>query len=80
MDKKEKLFRKISSKNRSFLSKIVDQLTAGNKTGLYITKVKDTDFFKLRKGDFRIIFHYDTNKDPVIDSIRLRNEKTYKNL
>ncbi|HFC11116.1 MAG TPA: hypothetical protein ENJ75_02965 [Candidatus Kaiserbacteria bacterium] len=80
MDKKEKLFRKISAKDRLFLSKIISQLTNGHKIGLNITKVKDTDFFKLRKGNFRIIFHYEKGKVLIIDSIRLRNEKTYKNL
>lgn len=80
MDKKEKLFRKISSKDRLLLSKIVDQLAVGSKAGLHITKIKDTDFFKLRKGNFRIIFHYGAGKVPTIDSIRLRNEKTYRNL
>lgn len=80
MDKKEKLFRKISPKDRLLLSNIVDQLIIGDKIGLHITKIKDTDFFKFRKGNFRIIFHYDVDKIPIIDSIRLRNEKTYRNL
>ncbi len=80
MDKKEKLFRKISAKDRLLLSKIINQLTGEDKTGLNIAKVKDTDFFKLRKGNFRIIFHYEASKVFVIDSVRLRNEKTYKNL
>ena len=80
MDKIEKLFRKISSKNRLLLSNIIDQLLEGNKTGLHVTKIKDTDFFKLRKGDFRIIFHYEKDNVIIIDSIRVRNEKTYRNL
>ncbi len=80
MDKKEKLFRKISTKDRLLLSKIISQLTEGNNTGLNIAKVKDTDFLKLRKGNFRIIFHYEKGKTLVIDSIRLRNEKTYRNI
>ena len=42
-----------------------------------IIKIEDTDFFRLKKRKFRIIFHYN-NKDIIIDSIKLRNEKTYK--
>ena len=80
MDKKEKLFRKISSKDRLLLSEIIDQLISGNNTGLRVMKIKDSDFFKLRKGNFRIIFHYGAGNMQIIDSIRLRNEKTYKNL
>jgi len=80
MDKIEKLFRKISKKDRLLLDDIVSQLAKGDKTGLSVSKVRGTDFYKLRKGNFRVIFHYDTNSMPIIDSIRLRNENTYKNL
>jgi len=34
---------------------------------------------KGKRRRFRIIFHWE-NGAPVIDSIRLRNERTYKNL
>ncbi len=78
MDKIEKLFRRLSPKDRSYLRAIVNALYSGEREGLQIKKLAGSDFYRLRKGIFRIIFHYDTSHSAVIDSIRIRNEKTYK--
>lgn len=79
MDKIEKLFRKISQKSREQLLLVISKLLSGQKTGLNIKKLKGTDFFRLRSGRFRIIFHYEDNsKEIIIDSIKLRDENTYK--
>lgn len=79
MDKIEKLLRKINKKNRESLLQIIELLLSGKKKGLNIIKVKNTDFYRLRCGKFRIIFHYEgENKEIIVDSIKLRNEKTYK--
>ncbi len=77
MDKIEKLLRKISKKNREKLLHIITLLVTGKKKEFNIKKLKDSDFYRLRSGRFRIIFHYE-NKKIVIDNIRLRNENTYK--
>lgn len=77
MDEIEKLFRKISSKERILLQNIISDLL-NNKKPLNINKLKDSDFYRLRKRKFRIIFHYDSQKEIVIDSIRMRREKTYR--
>lgn len=77
MDNIEKLFRKISAEERLLLSEISKKLIGGETLGLQIKKLSGSDFYRLRKGIFRIIFHYE-NKVPVIDSIRLKNEKTYR--
>ena len=76
MDKIEKLLRKISEKDRERLLVIVEKLIRGNTKGLNIQKVKNTDFYRLRSGRFRIIFHYE-DKRIIIDSIKLRNKNTY---
>ena len=79
MDKIEKLFRKISQKSREQLLLVISKLLSGQKAGLNIKKLKGTDFFRLRSGRFRIIFHYEDNsKEIIIDSIKLRDENTYK--
>ncbi len=79
MDKIEKLFRKISQKDKIALVGLVEALLSKNKDkNLDIKKLKDTDFYRIRKGNFRIIFHYDSFKEIIIDSIRLRKENTYK--
>ena len=46
---------------------------------LKIIKIKNTDFFRVRFKQFRIIYH-EENGEVIIDSIKLRNENTYKNL
>ena len=47
------------------------------KKKLNIKKLQNSDFYRVRKGRFRIIFHIE-KKTVVIDSIKLRNENTYK--
>ena len=78
MDKIEKLLRKVTFKNRQRLIEILELLAAGNKR-LNVLKIKNTDFYCLRAGRFRIIFHYES-KEVIIDSVKLRNESTYKGL
>lgn len=75
MDELQKLFRKLTKKEKSQLSEYAKQLQT-NPTGYNVTKVKGSDFYRARKGRWRFIFHYD-KKDVVIDNIRLRDEKTY---
>lgn len=79
MDKIEKLFRKISQTDRQRLLKLIQQLANNQLKNLNIGKVQKTDFFRLRSGRYRIIFHKENN-EIIIDSIKLRNEKTYKDL
>ena len=73
----EKLFKKISRKSREKLISVVEKLIKGNKQGLDIVKIKDSDFYRLKTGRFRIIFHKENN-EVIIDSIKIRNEQTYK--
>lgn len=77
MNDLEKLFRKISGKERKLLDSFLNQLISQNKKGLNIKKLEGSDFYRCKKGRFRIIFHYEGN-NIVIDSIRMRNESTYK--
>ncbi|MDO8517669.1 MAG: hypothetical protein Q7S26_00035 [bacterium] len=79
MDKNEKFLRKLSPKQRDVLQTLVEAILSGNTELLRITKLKGVDSYKVRKGDFRIVFHY--GKDmAIIDRIIFRNESTYKNL
>ncbi|MCX6735823.1 MAG: hypothetical protein NTZ13_01950 [Candidatus Parcubacteria bacterium] len=73
----EKLLRKISAKERAGLLAFLEQLSVKNEHGnLDVKKLKGSDLFRARKGNFRIIFHYE-EKEITIDSIRLRNDNTY---
>lgn len=78
MDEIEKLFQKISKKDRIALQNVIENLL-NKKQNINIKKLQGSDFYRIRKGSFRIIFHYDLEKKIIIDSIRLRNENTYKN-
>lgn len=78
MDRIEKLFAKISKKDRNELLQLL-QAISRNEATLKIVKIKNTDFFRVRSGRYRIIFHKDKAEN-VIDSIRLRDDNTYKHL
>ena len=78
MDKIEKLLRKISGKDREKLLNLVDSLLKGDKK-IKSVKIRNTDFFRVRSGKFRIIFHKESG-GVIIDSIKLRNENTYKTI
>jgi len=79
MNRLEKLFKKLTSKDGMLLREITQQLQSGNTMGLNVIKIAGSDFYRLKKRYFRIIFHLEKSV-PVIDSIRLRNERTYKDL
>lgn len=74
----EKLFRKIGKKERTLLFGIVQALLSKDHNGLVIKKLEQSDFYRLRKGNFRIIFHYDKAGEIIIDAVRLKGEDTYK--
>lgn len=74
----EKLFRKISKKEREILRESIDALLSKNHKGLAIKKLKGGALYRMRKGAFRIIFYYDENNNVVIVSVRIRREDTYK--
>ena len=77
MDKIRKLFKRISAKDKDAILEAVRKLSDDNlRNELDIKKIEDTDFYRIRKGRYRIIFHYQ-NSTPFVDSITIRNEKTY---
>lgn len=78
MNETEKLFRKINKKERDFLRDIISALARKEYHGLAIKKLKESDFYRLRKGNFRIIFHNDLNGEVIIDAVQLKGEDTYK--
>ena len=79
MDAIEKLLRKIIRQDRQRLLDITEKLIHGEIKGLNIKKITNSDFYRLRSGRFRIIFHYE-KKEVIIDSIKLRDKNTYRRL
>ena len=78
MDKIEKLFRRISEQDRHRLLDVIDKIIKRDKD-LKIIKIQNSDFFRVRCGQFRIIYHQEKSQI-IIDNIRLRDKNTYKNL
>ncbi len=78
MDKIEKLLRRISKSDRQRLEIALELLINKKFELLDIQKVKDTNLYRARKGNFRIIFGFGLDKEIIIYAIKLRNEKTYK--
>ncbi|EKD33258.1 MAG: hypothetical protein ACD_76C00057G0003 [uncultured bacterium] len=81
MDEMEKLLRKAKKKDRERLLAAMTALRNGQIKGFKIKKISGSNFYRIRIGDFRIIFSIDeTKKTIIIESVRLRDEGTYKNL
>jgi mRNA-degrading endonuclease RelE of RelBE toxin-antitoxin system len=76
MDHVEKLFRKVSKNDREKFLFVITKLVAKETRGLNIKKLVGSDFYRLRKGNFRIIFHYDKGIT-IVDSIRIKGDTTY---
>ena len=78
MRKIEKLLDKLNKKERMSLLETIKSLFSETAERLDVKKIKSTNFYRLRTGRFRIIFHRNGEKI-IIDDIRIRNENTYKN-
>ncbi|OHA84214.1 MAG: hypothetical protein A2937_01735 [Candidatus Yonathbacteria bacterium RIFCSPLOWO2_01_FULL_47_33b] len=74
----EKLLRKISKKDQLALREEISLLVQKRHQLLNIKKLQGSDFYRSRKGNFRIIFHYDELQKVVIDAVRLKGEDIYK--
>ena len=77
MDKIAKLLKKIAKKDRLALLDIVERLINGDKA-IEVIKIKNTDLYRAKYKNFRIIFHKEG--EVIIDSIKMRNDTTYNNL
>lgn len=80
MDALAKLFRKISTKERVLLRELLEEIKDPQlRALLQVKKLAGGKYFRVRKRNFRIIFHFEGNRIDV-DGVRLRNEKTYRGL
>lgn len=78
MNKLEKFFEKLDSKERIFLLGLTSRVKAGDLQGLNIKKLEgETNVFRLKKGDFRIIYSKNGQNIDLI-SVTRRSEKTYR--
>ena len=80
-DKVTKLLTKLSKSDLKRISKTVEQITMLQLEGLDIKALKgQSGVYRVRVGNYRIIFSVNQNKKTNILSIGRRNEKTYKDL
>ncbi len=73
MDAITKLLRNMSRKDKERVLAALIEIQAGTLSG---SKLQGTDAYRVRVGNFRIIYHLDS-ATPVIDAVRRRNEQTY---
>jgi len=74
----QKFLSKVSTKERVILAGIIKKIISGDTGGLQIKKlVGSKDFFRVRKGDFRIIYRQ-SKSDCLIIYVDHRSEATYK--
>jgi mRNA-degrading endonuclease RelE of RelBE toxin-antitoxin system len=78
MNELEKLLRKASKRDRERILSMLKQLREGKTQGLQYQKLKESNFYKVRFGKYRIIFSFTKTKAIHIEAIRLRSEKTYR--
>lgn len=78
MDALSKLLRKVSEKDRLRLFELLHEIKdPQSRKMLDIKKLSGGEFYRARKGIFRATYHFETERI-VIDSVRFRNEKTYR--
>ena len=80
MDALGKLIKRISPKDKErllFLMREIRDVEA--RKLLDIKKLSDGEHYRARKGNFRIIYHFENDRI-VTDSVRLRNENTYRDI
>ena len=75
-----KELRKFSPKERRIIERLIEKIIKRDLAGLDCKKLKGLkNFFRVRKGDIRIIFELKNDKEePNIFAIERRRENTYK--
>lgn len=79
MDKLSKSLRKLNAKEREIVKEILIKLNNGDTKGSDIKKLKSkNDFYRIRKGNIRIIYAVNNNSEIILIEIGRRNDNTYK--
>jgi len=78
MNKVGKFIKKCDPKDRNILIDIFEKISKNDLANLDLKKLKGYDnYFRIRKGDLRIIFHLDKSGSPIIQYISKRDDNTY---
>jgi len=78
VDQIDKQLRKLSPKPRKAFEKLIKQILSGNTKGLDVQKLKGrNDVYRVRKGEFRIIFRKSKRGAVNIIAFENRSDTTY---
>ena len=77
MDELGKLLRKVQKRDRERLLYVLTALQQGKLDGLEIKKLTNSPLYRIRTGNFRIIFSINGERNTII-SVQRRNESTYR--
>ena len=82
MDKIKKLLRKISHKERVEILSVIDVIISGGSLKNYdLLKLQGfDDLYRIRIGQFRVIYKTEDDVKRTIISLERRNDNTYKDL
>ena len=79
MDKISKFLNKLSQKELTDVKDVLEKIKKGETANLDIKKLKGADnFFRVRKGDIRIIYRINEKEEIILLNIERKNDNTYK--
>ena len=79
MDRLRKLLRSLSAKEENVLNELLEKIYARKLKGSDVKKLKGKlNIYRVRMGDFRVIFHDDGVQIAILFAGR-RNDNTYNN-
>lgn len=78
MDDRTKFLKRLQSRDLRRINTVIGHLQQGNITGLDIKKLKGySNMFRVRVGDFRIVYKKDITLGIIILEISRRSDTTY---
>ena len=79
MDKISKFLNKLSQKELTAVKDVLVKIKKGETANLDMKKLKGADnFFRIRKGDIRIIYRINEKEEIILLNIERKNDNTYK--
>ena len=79
MDRISKFLNKLSQKELTVVKDVLEKIKKGETANLDMKKLKGADnFFRVRKGDIRIIYRINEKEEIILLNIERKNDNTYK--
>ena len=79
MDRISKFLNKLSQKEMTIVKDVLEKIKKAETANLDMKKLKGADnFFRIRKGDIRIIYRINEKEEIILLNIERKNDNTYK--